>query len=162
MCFGLVFVLITVLTKVIIFNFEDSQSDMAYAGKLLYVSETLQGLSFTLVYPVSLEFTVAQSPVHIRGVMVGLWYTFWGIGSLFNTNTKFPFHCQSQYIYTNFCYYLTKSALVFNILIVFVILAKRYKYSVRENEVNIVQIVDDHYQRYLEQEEQYDRDRNND
>ena len=35
MCFGLVLVLITVLTKVIIFNFEDSQSDMAYAGKLL-------------------------------------------------------------------------------------------------------------------------------
>ena len=98
-CFGLVLVLITVLTKVIIFNFEDSQSDMAYAGKLLYVSETLQGLSFTLVYPVSLEFTVAQSPVHIRGVMVGLWYTFWGIGSLFNTNTKFPFHCQSVHMY---------------------------------------------------------------
>ena len=76
MCFGLVLVLITVLTKVIIFNFEDSQSDMAYAGKLFYVSQTLQGLSFTLVYAVSLEFTVAQSPVHTRGVMVGLWYTF--------------------------------------------------------------------------------------
>ena len=35
------------------------------------------------------------------------------------------------------------------------ILAKRYKYRVRENEVNIHQIVDDHYQRYMEQEEQY-------
>ena len=44
----------------------------------------------------------------------------------------------------------------------FVILAKYYKYRVRENEVNIVQIVDDHYRRYLEQEEQYDRDRIND
>ena len=46
------------------------------------------------------------------------------------------------------------------ILIVFVILAKCYKYRVRENEVNIVQIVDDHYQRYMEQEEQYNKDRN--
>ena len=36
----------------------------------------------------------------------------------------------------------------------FVILAKHYKYRVRENEVNIVQIVDDHYQRYMEQEKQ--------
>ena len=44
----------------------------------------------------------------------------------------------------------------------FVILTKYYKYCVRENEVNIVQIVDDHYQRYLEQEEQYDKDRIND
>ena len=39
--------------------------------------------------------------------------------------------------------------------IVFVILAKRYKYRVRENEINIVQIVDDHYQRYINQREQF-------
>ena len=46
--------------------------------------------------------------------------------------------------------------------LVFVMLAKRYKYRVRENEVNIVQIVDDHYQRYMEQEEQYNRERDGD
>ena len=86
--------------------------------------------------------------------MVGLWYACWGIGHFLTTITEFPFHCQSQYICTSFYYYLTKSALVFIILIVFVILAKRYKYRVRENEVNIVQIVDDHYQRYMEQEKQ--------
>ena len=44
----------------------------------------------------------------------------------------------------------------------FVILAKHYKYRVRENEVNIVQIVDDHYQKYMEQEEQYNRNVIND
>ena len=44
------------------------------------------------------------------------------------------------------------------VLIVFVILAKHYKYRVRENEVNIIQIVDDHYQRYMEQEEKHDRE----
>ena len=42
--------------------------------------------------------------------------------------------------------------------IVFVILAKRYKYGVRENEVNIVQIVDDYYQRYINQKEQFGSD----
>ena len=114
------------------------------------------------MYPVSLEFTVAQSPVHIRGVMVGLWYSFMSLGYLINIVVKFPFHCQSQYICTSFYYYLTKSVLVFIILIVFVILAKRYKYRVRENEVNIVQIVDDHYQRYMEQEEQYNKNMNDD
>uniref|UniRef100_A0A1X7T8T5 Uncharacterized protein n=1 Tax=Amphimedon queenslandica TaxID=400682 RepID=A0A1X7T8T5_AMPQE len=39
----------------------------------------------------------------------------------------------------------------------FVILARRYKYRVRENEVNVVQIVDDHYQRYMEQQDEYER-----
>ena len=53
-------------------------------------------------------------------------------------------------------YYLTKVY-----LIVFVILAKCYKYRVRKNEVNTFQIVDDHYLRYIEQEEQYNRNKHN-
>ena len=162
MSVGIFLAFIVTVSKVIIFVIERFHPDINNFGKLLFIPQTIQGLSFILVYPVSLEFTVAQSPVHMRGVMVGLWYaTAWGIDYLINTTLKFPFNCESQYICTSFYYYITKSVLVL-ILIVFVILAKRYKYRVRENEVNIVQIVDDHYQRYMEQEEQYNKDRNDD
>uniref|UniRef100_A0A1X7TH13 Major facilitator superfamily (MFS) profile domain-containing protein n=1 Tax=Amphimedon queenslandica TaxID=400682 RepID=A0A1X7TH13_AMPQE len=106
-----------------------------HINEMLLVSKILLSLTYSLIVPASLEFTVAQSPVHMRGVMVGLWYASWGIGCFGNIAFK--------------------SVLVLIILIVFMILAKRYKYRVRENEVNIVQIVDDHYQRYMEQEEQY-------
>ena len=91
--------------------------------------------------------------------MVGLWYvTSCGISFFSSAIVKFPFNCESQYICTSFYYYITKSVLVLIILIVFVILAKRYKYRVRENEVNIVRIVDDHYQRYINQREQFGSD----
>ena len=161
MSVGIFLAFIAIVSKVIIFVIEKSHPDINNFGKLLFIPQTIQGLSFILVYPVSLEFTVAQSPVHMRGVMVGLWYVAcWGLGSFINTTLKLPFNCESQYICTSFYYYITKSVLVLIILIVFVILAKRYKYRVRENEINIVQIVDDHYQRYMEQEEQYNRDRN--
>ena len=44
---------------------------------------------------------MAQSPVHMREVMVRLWYAFsWGLGYLVNAIAKFPFQCQSQYICT--------------------------------------------------------------
>ena len=43
-------------------------------------------------------------------------------------------------------------------LIVFVILAKRYKLRVRENEVNIHMIAEEHYERYFEQEVEYERE----
>ena len=89
----------------------------------------------------------AQSPIQMRGVMIGFWHSSWNIGYIFN--------CQGQPYCTDFYYYLTKSAIVLIILISFVILAKRYKYRVRENEVNIVQIIDDHYQRYMDQEEEH-------
>ena len=151
MSVGLTFCVTTVVSQLVINIIMEDQ----FVNKMLFIPQTLNGLAFILVYPVSLEFTVAQSPVHMRGVMVGLWYTSWGAGKLISIITKFPFDCESQYICTSFYYYITKSVLVLIILIVFVILAKRYKYRVRENEVNIVQIVDDHYQRYIEQEEEY-------
>ena len=150
---GLFFCVTTVVSQLVINIFMKDQ----FVNKMLFIPQTLNSLSFILLYPVSLEFTVAQSPVHMRGVMVGMLYTSWGTGKLINILLKFPFECESQYICTSFYYYITKSVLVLIILIVFVILAKRYKYRVRENEVNIVQIVDDHYQKYIKQEEQYNR-----
>ena len=149
MCAGLLFSLAVLVSEVVIFNISIVSPTN---NTILLLPQVLHGISFILVYPVSLEFTIAQSPVHMRGVMVGLWYASWGTGYLLNIILKFPFKCQNEYICTSFYYYLTKGLLVLIIMIVFIILAKCYKYRVRENEVNIVQIVDDHYHRYMEQE----------
>uniref|UniRef100_A0A1X7VDS5 Major facilitator superfamily associated domain-containing protein n=1 Tax=Amphimedon queenslandica TaxID=400682 RepID=A0A1X7VDS5_AMPQE len=145
---GLLFSLATVTADAVIFVFKENDV-------LLLLPHFLHSISFIFLNPVSLEFTVAQSPVHMRGVMVGLWYASWGTGYLLDSLIKFPFKCEDEYLCTSFHYYLTKLGLVFLILIVFGVFAKRYKYRVRENEVNIVQIVGDHYQKYIEQEEEY-------
>ena len=159
MSVGIFLAFIVTVSKVIIFVIERSHPDINNIVKMLFVPKTILSFSYILLYPVSLEFTVAQSPVHMRGVMVGLWYvTSCGISFLISAIIKFLFNCESQYLCTSFYYYITKSVLVLIILIVFVILAKHYKYRVRENEVNIVQIVDDHYQRYINQREQFGSD----
>ena len=44
------------------------------------------------------------------------------------------------------------SIIIFIILIIFLILAKCYKFQVRENEINIYFIAEEHYERYLDQE----------
>ena len=123
-----------------------------------FISEPLLGLAYVLINPVSLEFTVAQSPVHSRGVMVGVWYASWEVGSTLSICINFIFDCHNQDICPNFYYYLTKASLLLIVLTVFVILAVRYKYRVRENEVNIHQIVDGTYQNYIQQEEEYEND----
>ena len=148
---GLITALCVLLSEIFIFRFYSSSP---HINEMLLVSKILLALTYSLIVPASLEFTVAQSPVHMRGVMVGLWYAFWGIGCFGNVAFKVLFGCY-ELACTSFYYYITKNVLVLIILIVFVILAKRYKYRVRENEVNIVQIVDGHYQRYMEQEEQF-------
>ena len=151
MSLGLVFALLSIIPYLLPF--------LNSAWKEL-VSQALIGISYVLVNPVSLEFIVAQSPVQTRGVMVGLWYASWQIGFYIKNCLNFIFHCQYQDICSNFYYYLTKFVLLLVILIVFVLLAKRYKYRVRENDVNIHQIVDGTYQNYFAQEEEYNNQEN--
>ena len=118
---------------------------------LLFIKQVLTGISCFLILPTLIEFTVAQSPEYMRGMMVGLCYTSLGIGSIFSIT--FSVLIKTWY------YYIIVCVLQLLILIVFVTLARRYKYRVRENEVNTNQIVDDHYQRYMEQEDEYERHR---
>ena len=126
-----------------------------------FIFQILFALSYILVNPVSLEFTVAQSPVQYRGVMVGIWYASRQIGSAFKICLSLMFHCEHHVICSNFYYYVIKFVLLLIILILFVLLAKRYKYRVRENDVNIYQIVDGTYQNYMKQEEDYNNLENN-
>ena len=141
---GLLFALLGCITQVLIQKY--SSYDL-----LIILKQLVIGISCFLILPTSFEFTVAQSPEYMRGMMVGLCCTSMGIGII----AAFIFSVLIKTWY----YYIIMCFLQLLILIVFVILARRYKYRVRENEVNIVQIVDDHYQRYMEQEDEYNRHR---
>ena len=133
---GLLLTLIEQLCKMTTFIYYRKETDpeTQFIQPVLILPQILQGLMFAFIVPVSLEFIIAQSPLHMRGTMVGMWMASIGIGFLFNINLKYPFGCNNKYICTSYYYYLTKSILILIILIVFVILAKRYKYRVRQNE----------------------------
>ena len=152
---GLVFALATTLSYVVIFKYQ--RNTLSYFNDLLLIPQILFGVSFTLIFPASLEFTIAQSPIEMRGMIVGMWFACLGVGNLININTKYPFGCDNNSICQSFYYNITRSVVIFIILLVFIVLAKWYKLRVRENEVNIVQIVDEHYERYMDQEEEYER-----
>ena len=57
-----------------------------------------------------------------------------------------------------FYYYLVQSLLMLLILVVYVVLARRYKLREREKHINVQAIVEEHYERYLDQEEEYLRE----
>ena len=153
---GLAFAVATTLSLVIIFKYNyDNRNVLLTFDYLMLIPQILYGVAFALIFPVSLEFTIAQSPVQMRGMMVGMLFASIGMGYLININTKFPFGCDNQTICSNFYYYITKTIVILIILIVFIVLAKWYKLRIRENEVNILQIVDEHYERYMHQEKEY-------
>ena len=150
MSIGLLFMLTVSISRMFIIKFTLEPS---HVYSILLLPQILEGISFAFIVPASLEFTIAQSPVYSRGVMVGIWYASWGVGYFFSSAVSFLFQCQNETLCSEFYYHLTAVIVVFIILVVFVVMARRYKHRVRENEVNIVQIVDHHYQKYMEQEE---------
>ena len=154
---GLFFSLTTVLSKFIIFLFEasDATNAILFTTSWLIIPQILYGIAFALIIPATLEFTVAQSPVQMRGIMVGMWLASMGVGYLINVNPKYFFHCENEFICTSPYYYLTKSAVALLILVLFFVLAKWYKFRVRENEINVHRIAEDHYLRYMKQKDEY-------
>ena len=152
---GLIFSLFTTIYSVIILTSKDHLHFEITSYKFTVVSEVLYGISYALILSTSLEFTIAQCPYEMRGLLVGLWYSARGVGYIITMNSKYLFKCESKMTCQNVYYFIVKSVLVLIILIVFIILAKCYKLRVRENEVNVYLIAEEHYERYMDQEVEY-------
>ena len=117
------------------------------------VSQVIHVIGTVSVFLVSLELTVAQSPVHMRGLMVGVWLGAMGVFTLLSYAIYIPHtlihsHCTLYY-------HVTVSVCVVVTISVYGVLAKRYKLRTRNDPVNIPHIVATVYERYIEQSQQY-------
>ena len=141
----------------------DDHHDMARSLPLpLYlvvIVESVNGVGGVVLTCSLYEFVVAQTPNRMRGIVIGFLITMVGIGSLIssflvNLFHQFPTATPSCVFY----YYLVLSLLMLLILAVYVALAKRYKLRERERHINIHAMVEEHYERYFDQEEEYMRE----
>ena len=120
---------------------------------LVTVFQIIRGIGTITVILVSLELTVAQSPVHMRGLMVGMWLGAIGVFTLLSyaiyvPHTLIHSHCTLYY-------HVTVSVCVVVTISVYGVLAKCYKLRTRNDPVNIPHIVATVYERYIEQSQQY-------
>ena len=120
---------------------------------LVTLFQIIRGIGTLTVILVSLELTVAQSPVHMRGLMVSLWLGAMGVFTLLSYAIYIPHrlihsHCTLYY-------HVTVSVCVVVTISVYGVLAKRYKLRTRNDPVNIPHIVATVYERYIEQSQQY-------
>ena len=115
--------------------------------------EVIFGIGMVTVLLVSLELTVAQSPVHMRGLMVGVWYgalaVFAGLSyAIYIPHTLIHSHCTLYY-------HVTVSVCVVVTISVYGVLAKHYKLRTRNEPISIPHIVATVYERYIEQSQQH-------
>ncbi len=165
---GLVFGLVTLSIYIIMltvggvtFHFAPFTIPIDY--RWLLIPHSTCALTLFLVIVSSLEFTLAQSPKSMRGMMIGLWYASLGIGKFVDRTLSVPFE---KYVEHNvLCkgliaalYAIIVSLIIAVIVIViFIPFAKWYKFRIRENIVPVNQIAEEHYERYQEQSDEYRR-----
>ena len=154
---GLIFALLTTLYYVVMLACRDSFNLNTTSYKAYIIPQSLHGIAFVLIFPTSLEFAIAQCPHKMRGFLIGLWNAGFYLGNVINNSGKYPFSCHGEIHCQSLYYHVLKSVIILIILIIFMILAKRYKFRVRENEVNVHMIAEEHYERYLDQEVEYRR-----
>ena len=120
----------------------------------------LQAVGFFVCVIVLFEFIIAQSPHEMKGFLFGLWFAFDGIARLIGYNLYRPFQFLpvSIPISCGFYYYLTQTLLLSLVFIIFLILSKHYKLRMRNNPVNIYMIAETHITAYIDQEEEYFRE----
>ena len=95
----------------------------------------------------------------MRGIMMGLLIAMIGwstIGSTLIASIMRIFKTSKQEYTLYSCLVLPPLAML--MLIILLIAAKRYKLRERERHVNIQAIVEEHYERYFDQEEEYMRE----
>ena len=65
-----------------------------------------------------------------------------------------------QHLVINYtlCSHLTLIFFLLQLFVVFLVLSKRYTLRERNREINIQAIVEEHYERYMDQEEEYTRE----
>ena len=121
--------------------------------------EFVNGVGATLTLCSMFEFVMAQTPNRMRGIMMGLVLTMLGVAALgIVLITKLLYLFRTASPSCVFYYYLVLSLLMLLILVVYVILAKHYKLRERDRHINIHAIVEEHYERYFDQEEEYMRE----
>ena len=111
----------------------------------------LYGIGYTAFRILIFELIIAQSPEKMKGFVLGISVACNGFGYLLSS---FKF---LQFTFT-LCFDLTISLILVALFVVFLILAKCYTLRERNREINLQAIVEEHHERYMDQEEQYRRE----
>ena len=121
----------------------------------ILIVQYLNGIGAVMTFVFAVEFTMAQTPNRMRGIMMGLVIAMAGWTRHTGDFIKLIKVSTQKYLF--FCYLVLFPLLILSFA-VFLILAKRYKLRERERHVNIQAIVEEHYERYYDQEEEYMRE----
>ena len=82
----------------------DTEQYCSYYNEVIILQLVLMGIWCFLIFPTALEFMIAQSPEHMRGLMVGMCYASLGIGAVLYRFYTFKFSLKVVLLHTKVCH----------------------------------------------------------
>lgn len=143
------------------FNSSSNQTQtLPLNSNLLIIHWVMNGVGFALINPTSLEFLVAQAPYTMKGVLVGLQYSFMGLYEVIGNTIHYPFQLLSNAKPScEFYYFLTKVVLLLLLLALYCITARCYKLRQRQDIYNEYYTIEQHYDLEFQRRDEYLRTR---
>ena len=129
----------------------------------LTIQLTLSALSRMLIYAGVFEFICSQSPHSMKGLLIGVLYAIRGFYQTVAAILLIPFyfvpHLSRITLSCGFFFYLINIVIGLVAVLVYVWVAKRYRYRVRDELCNVHQYAEEYYSN-KKQERYYDYSRN--
>ncbi len=119
-------------------NFQSKSRHQDIQSYLVIVPQTMIVLSSFLLISVGIEFICAQAPLYMKGLLFGIGYALYGLGSLVQSAISIPFlHSRSVWnkapLTCGIWYFIIQGVIVLVGFIAVIIVIKTYKRRTRPN-----------------------------
>ena len=111
----------------------------------------LYGVGCTIITVLLYELIIAQSPDKVKGFVLGVILVSQGVTVFIGSEIV-------NHVNYTLCSHLSLTILLVALFVVFLVLSKCYTLRERNKEINIQAIAEEHYERYMDQEEEYMRE----
>ena len=126
-----------------------AQGDTLFLWLLLPIA--LQSFAYQFAFMTALEFICAQAPLRMKGLLIGLWYS----------TSLLQIHNSDRLVVEDFQWLIShgvKCLLIFLLLVFYCCIVRCYHYRVRDEVVPIYTMIEDRYEREIQQREEYERE----
>ena len=123
----------------------------------ILIPQSVRSVAYLLVFTTALEFICAQAPLRMKGLLIGIWYATFALQYL----ATYELDEFTESYDTFIIFHGVRAGFILFSLIIYCIVAKRYRYRLRDEVVNERFLVEEIYERQLLQAEEYERDKGN-
>ena len=157
---GMILALFSLLTTISMDTVEELGSsnstnicmfDDAYLRNIAFnffsIQLTLSALSRMLIYTGVFEFICSQSPHSMKGLIIGVFYAIRGLYQVLAALLVLPYFHRGTFkpLSCEFYFYLMNTIIGLVAVLVYVWVAKRYRYRVRDELCNVHQYAEEYY-----------------